>query len=179
MGKVINSTFVSLDGVINHMERWHFDYIDEETDRITLEQLQACTSMLMGRKTYEVYASVWPERDGQYPDEINRKRKHVVSSTLEWAGWANTTVLRGDLVTEVAELKQQPGDILMHGFGPVAHTLMANGQLDELHLWVHPQFAGLGGPDDTLLRPGPNTKLELTRAHRLGSGVVLLSYQVG
>ena len=178
MGKIINSTFVSIDGVINQMDAWHFDYIDDETGRITLEELQASDAMLMGRNTYEVYASAWPGRDGQYPDEINSKPKYVASTTLDKAGWNNTTVIKGDLVTEVAKLKQQGGDILMHGFGPVAHTLITNGLLDELHLWVHPQFAGVGGPGDMLLRAGTNTRLELLDARTLGSGVVLLSYRV-
>jgi dihydrofolate reductase len=60
MGKVINSTFVSLDGIINHMQAWHFDYIDEEHNQIAEEQLLAAEALLMGRKTYEVYVSAWP-----------------------------------------------------------------------------------------------------------------------
>jgi dihydrofolate reductase len=178
MGKIINSTFVSIDGVINHMEAWHFDYIDDETAQITLEQITASDAMLMGRHTYEVYAEAWPQRDGAYPDKINSIRKYVASTTLEKADWNNTTVLDGDLVAEVAKLKEQGGDILMHGFGPVAHTLITNGLLDVLHLWVHPRFAGVGGPGDLLLNEGTNTRLELIGTRSLESGVVLLSYQV-
>jgi dihydrofolate reductase len=178
MGKIINSTFVSIDGVINQMDAWHFDYIDDETDQITLEQLQASEALLMGRHTYEVYASAWPNRDGVYPDKINSKRKYVASTTLDKADWNNTTVIKGDLVTEVAKLKRHGGDILMHGFGPVAHTLITNGLLDVLHLWVHPHFAGVGGPGDMLLSAGTNTRLELIETRTLGSGVVVLSYRV-
>jgi dihydrofolate reductase len=178
MGKIVNSTFVSLDGVINRMDAWHFDYVDDETDRITLEQLRASAALLMGRKTYEIYASVWPDRDGGYADEINSKPKYVASTTLDKADWNNTTVIKGDLVTEVAKLKQQDGDILMHGFGPVAHTLITNGLLDVLHLWVHPRFAGVGGAGDILLGAGDNTRLELIDTRTLRSGVVMLSYRV-
>lgn len=178
MGKIINSTFVSLDGVINHMEAWHFDYIDDELGQITLDQITASEAMLMGRNTYEIYASAWPERDGAYPDKINSIKKYVVSNTLDKADWNNTTVLKGDLVTEVAKLKEQGGDILMHGFGPVANTLITNGLLDVLHLWVHPRFAGVGGAEDLLLNQGNNVRLELIDARALKSGVVMLSYQV-
>jgi dihydrofolate reductase len=178
MGKVVNSTFVSIDGVINHMEAWHFAYINEETEQIALEQLQGSEALLMGRHTYEAYASAWPQRDGVLADRINGMPKYVASTTLDTADWNNTTVITGDLVAEVAKLKQQGGDILMHGFGPVANTLITNGLLDVLHLWVHPHFAGVGGPDDLLLNQGNNTPLELLGTRVLKSGVVLLSYQV-
>jgi dihydrofolate reductase len=178
MGKIVNSTFVSIDGVINHMEAWHFAYINEETEQIALEQLQGSEALLMGRHTYEAYASAWPQRDGVLADRINGMPKYVASTTLDTADWNNTTVIKGDLVAEVAKLKQQGGDILMHGFGPVANTLITNGLLDVLHLWVHPHFAGVGGPGDLLLNQGNNTPLELLGTRVLKSGVVLLSYQV-
>jgi dihydrofolate reductase len=178
MGRIVNSTFVSIDGVINHMEVWHFAYIDDESQQIALEQLQASEAMLMGRNTYDVYASSWSKRDGVFADNINSMPKYVASTTLDKADWNNTTVIRGDLVAEVAKLKQQrDGDILMHGFGPVAHTLITNGLLDILHLWVHPHFAGVGGPGDMLLGEGTNTRLGLIGTRILRSGVVMLSYQ--
>jgi dihydrofolate reductase len=176
MGKIINSTFVSIDGIINHMEAWHFGYSDDESEQIALEQIQASEAMLMGRHTYEVYASAWPGRDGVYPELINGIPKYVASTTLDKPDWNNTTVIKGDLVAEVTKLKQQGGDILMHGFGPVANTLMTNGLLDVLHLWVHPHFAGVGGPGDLLLNEGNNTRLELLDTRILKSGVVMLSY---
>jgi dihydrofolate reductase len=176
LGKIINSTFVSIDGVINHMEAWHFAYIDNETEQIALDHMRTSEALLMGRNTYEVYASAWPSRDGVLADKINSVPKYVASTTLDKADWNNTTVIKGDLVTEVAELKQRGGDILMHGFGPVAHTLMTNGLLDVVHLWVHPRFAGVGGPGDMLLSAGNNTRLELIGTRILKSGVVMLSY---
>jgi len=178
MGKIVNSTFVSIDGVINHMEAWHFAYIGDEPDVIALEQLRASEALLMGRHTYQVYASAWPNRGGVYADMINSIPKYVVSTTLDKADWNNTTVIKGDLVSEVSDLKQQGGDILMHGFGPVANALITNGLLDVLHLWVHPHFAGVGGPGDMLLHEGNNTRLELIGTRVLKSGIVLLSYQV-
>jgi dihydrofolate reductase len=87
-------------------------------------------------------------------------------------------VIKDDLVGEVAKLKQQGGDIIMHGFGPVANLLITNGLLDVLHLWVHPHFAGVGGPGDLLLNEGNSTRLELADTRVLKSGIVLLSYEV-
>jgi dihydrofolate reductase len=178
MAKISNSTFVSIDGVINHMEAWHFDLISEEIGNITLEQIRASDAMLMGRKTYDAYAGAWPQRTGEYPDEINNIRKYVVSTTMEKAAWKNTVVLRKNVVEEVRSIKQRGGDILMHGFGPVANLLIKNGLLDELHLWVHPRFAGVGTVDDMLFSEGNNARLELTGTRVLDSGVVLLSYHV-
>jgi dihydrofolate reductase len=175
MGKIINSTFVSIDGVINHMEVWHFGYIDDELQQIALEHMQASEALLIGRNTYDAYASSWPNRDGVLAERINSMPKYVVSTTLDKADWNNTTVIKGDLVAEAAKLKQG-GDILIHGFGPIAHTLMTNGLLDVLHLWVHPHFAGVGGPGDMLLRAGSDTRLELLGTRILKSGIVMLSY---
>lgn len=178
MGKIVNSTFVSLDGVINHMDRWHFDFVDDESNAIALQQLRESNAMLMGRYTYDIYAGTWPGRDGDYADRINAMPKYVVSNTLKTASWANTTILAGDWIEAVTRLKQDPDlDLLMHGYGPVAKTLMRHGLLDQLFLWVHPMLAGVGAGNDLLLSEGLNQRLTLLDVHRLASGVVLLSYQ--
>ena len=124
MRRLISSTFVSLDGVINHMEKWHFDFIDEESNALALEQLHEADALVMGRRTYEAYAGVWPGRDGPYPARMNTMPKYVASTTLVDPAWENTTVLAGDLVDAVAALPREPGQaILMHGYGPVAKAL--------------------------------------------------------
>ena len=177
MGRIVSSTFVSLDGVINHMDRWHFDFIDAESDAITLRQLRDSQAMLMGRHTYEIYAQAWPGRDGEYADRINATAKYVASSTLQNPAWANTTVLDGDLAESVTRLKQDPElNLLMHGYGPVAKTLLRHGLLDELILWVHPMLAGVGTTQDMIFTEELNTRLTLLDVQRLDSGVVLLSY---
>ena len=175
MGKIVNSTFVSLDGVINHMDRWHFDFIDEELDVLALQQLDDCDALLMGRKTYDIYANAWPTRDGEYAQRINAKTKYVASSTLRDPSWAGTTVLTGDLVEQVAKIKQDQ-NLLMHGYGPVAKTLVRHGLLDELVLWVHPVLAGVGGPEDMVLSEGLNTRLRLLDVTKFTSGIVVLTY---
>jgi dihydrofolate reductase len=178
MGRIVNSTFVSLDGVINHMDRWHFDFVDDESNAIALDQLRSSEAMLMGRRTYEIYAGAWRGRDGEYADGINAITKYVVSATLREAGWANTTVLTGDLAKAVTELKRvHDRDILMHGYGPVAKTLVREGLLDELCLWLHPMLAGIGTKDDMLFSDGLNTRLTLLEARTLKSGVILLRYR--
>ena len=178
MGKIVNSTFVSLDGVINHMDRWHFDFVDDESDAFALQQLRDSDAMLMGRRTYDVYADVWPGRDGDYADRMNTVAKYVASTTLRAPEWANTTVLNGDLADAVTKLKQATErTILMHGYGPVAKTLVRHGLLDELVLWVHPMLAGVGATSDTLISDGLNARLTLAGVRTFNSGVVLLSYQ--
>lgn len=178
MRTIACQTFVSLDGVINHMDRWHFEYVDDESSAIALDQLRSSAALLMGRQTYEVYADAWPGREGDYPDLINSLPKYVVSSTLSDAKWNNTTVLANDPIAAIRALKQQEGQqILMHGYGPLAKTLMAEGILDELHLWVHPVLAGVGAGEDLLLHAGLNRVLRFAGAKTLGSGVVILSYR--
>lgn len=176
MRSVVNSTFVSLDGVVNHMERWHFDYLSEESDALALSQLQAADGMLMGRATYDVYASSWPGRDGAYADRLNAMPKYVASTTLTDPTWSGATVLEGDLVDAVRRLKEQDGGpILQHGVGAVTKTLLAAGLVDEMHLWYHPVLPGAGGPDDVLLTPGLNVTFETTGTRVFANGIVVIS----
>jgi len=177
MRPIINATFISLDGVMNHMDKWHFGYVNDETAQITYDQLASCDAMLMGRKTYEIYAATWPTREGAYPDLINSMPKYVASTTLDSPTWQNTTVLKGDLLPSVQALKDSSGTgILMHGFGPVAKSLAQAGLLDELHLWLNPAFAGVGDAEDLLLSPGLNIGLQHRATRTLSNGVVVVSY---
>jgi dihydrofolate reductase len=178
MRRIINSTYVTLDGLTEHLERWHFDYIDDDATAFTSELLSKSDALLMGRRTYESFAEAWPPRSGELADKINAMTKYVASSTLEKADWRNSTILDGDLAEAVAKLKQEPGqDILMYGFGPVAETLLKHNLLDELHVWVHPVFAGVGTTGDTLLRDGNSARFELAGTRAFGSGVVVLTYR--
>ncbi|WP_162605645.1 dihydrofolate reductase family protein [Jiangella ureilytica] len=173
---IASSTFVSLDGVVNHMDKWHFDYVDAELEELALEQLRAADAMLMGRRTYEVYSATWPGRTGEYADAINAMPKYVASTTLSEPAWHNTSVLDGDMVEAVRSLRAADGtSILMHGYGPVAKTLLQANLLDELHLWVHPHLSGVGDAEDLLIRPGLTKKLELTATRALSSGIVVLT----
>jgi dihydrofolate reductase len=180
MRRIVNSTFVSLDGVINHMDRWHFDYIDDELEALALDQFRDSDAMLLGRHTYDAYASAWPRRDGELADRINAMAKYLASTTMQTAEWTNTTIIRGDVVEEVTKLKAADGkNILMNGYGPVAKTLMRNGLLDQLCLWVHPVLAGVGTIDDMIWGQDVHARLALEGVKTLASGVVVLTYGVG
>jgi dihydrofolate reductase len=180
MRRIVNSTFVSLDGVINHMDRWHFDYVDDESEALALDQLRDSDALLLGRHTYDAYAGAWPGRDGELADSINAMAKYLVSTTKQTAEWTNTTIIRGDLVDEVTKLKAADGrNILMNGYGPVAKTLMRNGLLDQLCLWVHPVLAGVGTIDDMVWSQDLHARLVLDDVKTLASGVVVLTYGVG
>ena len=180
MRKIVNSTFVSLDGVINHMDRWHFDFVDDELEALALDQVRDSDALLLGRNTYDIYASAWPGRDGELADRLNAMAKYVVSTTLQTPAWTNTTVIGSDLVEEATKLKNEDGkNILMHGYGPVAKTLMRNGLLDELSLWVHPVLAGVGTADDMIWSEGVHARLAREDVTTLASGVVMLTYRTG
>ena len=179
MRKIINSTYISLDGVIEAPHMWPPTGPDDElAGTIQTDLLLACDAVLMGRRTYDGFAPVWPTRSGDpYSDRINTMPKYVVSSTLRDPEWANTTVISGDPVEEIRRLKEQPGqDIVQYGFGRLSHALMNHGLLDVLRLWVHPLFVGKGAPDDLIYRDAPTTMFELRDTTPLRSGIVVLSY---
>jgi dihydrofolate reductase len=180
MRRLINSTYVTLDGVITNPQDWPSHNIKDESGfAIQTELLFACDALLMGRGTYESFAAVWPSRSDPYSDRINRMAKYVVSTTLRDPAWENTTVIGSDPVAAVKDLKQRPGmDIVQYGFGPLSHSLMQHGLMDELRLWVHPLFVGRGGPDALLYREGPVTMLHLADTRTLKNGNVILTYRL-
>lgn len=140
MRRIINSTYITLDGVITDPQDWPADDFDENSGTIQTELLFACDAVLMGCKTYEGFAPVWSGRSGDpYSNRMNSITKYAISSALQNPEWSNTTVISGELISEIRRLKYQPGqDIVQYGFGPVSYSLMEHGLLDELRLWVHP-----------------------------------------
>ncbi len=180
MKKIINSTYISLDGVIENPQDWPGLPDDGTFGRIQSELLFACDAVLMGRRTYEGFAPVWAARSGDpLSDRINSMSKYVVSTTLTDPKWTNTTVIADDVITQVTKLKQQPGqDIVQYGFGQLSYLLLAHGLLDELRLWVHPLFVGHGGPSDLLYRDNDLTQFDLVASQPLTSGIVVLTYRI-
>jgi dihydrofolate reductase len=180
MRKIINSTYITLDGVIANPQDWPSSDVDDDTGGIIqTELLFACDAVLMGRHTYDSFAAAWPARSGDpFSDRINSMSKYVVSTTLRNPAWNNTTVISDDPVAYVTQLKERPGkDIVQYGFGQLAYALMEHGLLDELRLWVHPLFVGSGGPQALLYREGPLTRLSLVDATPLKTGNVILTYR--
>jgi dihydrofolate reductase len=181
MRRIINSTYISLDGVVEQPHKW--PSVERPSDgrgeQIQTGLLMACDAVLMGRRTYEGFAPVWQTRSGDaISDRMNTMPNYVVSRTLSDPGWANTTVIADDVAGRIRELKAQPGqDIVQYGFGAVSTLLMEHGLLDELRLWLHPLFVGKGTGDDLLFPKGPPTHFDLIDATTLQSGMAILSYR--
>jgi dihydrofolate reductase len=181
MRRIINSTYISLDGVIENPQDWPSGAPDDGTGgQIQTELLLGCDAVLMGRRTYEGFAPVWAARSGDpYSDRINSMSKYVVSTTLTDPEWTNTTVIADDVIAQITALKQRPGqDIVQYGFGRLSFDLLANGLLDELRLWIHPLFVGHGGPNELLYRDCDLTQFELVSSQPLTSGNVVLTYRI-
>src|SRR5215831_2285307 len=148
MRKLINSTYITLDGVIQDPQDWpSLGSFSEQGDQIQTDLLLGCDLQIMGRKTYEGFAAAWPNRSGDpMSDRMNAMPKYVFSSQVTDPAWNNTTVIAGDPVKAVQEMKAQDGGNIIHyGFGHLAHTMLTHGLLDELRLWLHPFFVGHGG----------------------------------
>jgi dihydrofolate reductase len=181
MRRIVNSTYISLDGVIVDPQDWPTlpNKDDGTGNRIQTELILDCDAVLMGRGTYEAFAGVWEGRSGDpYTDRINAITKYLVSTTLKDPSWANTVVIEQDPVDEIERLKSTPGkDIVQYGFGSLSHAMMRRGLIDELRLWVHPFFVGDGGLGHLLYRDGSNTLFDLAGTQPLTSGIVVLTYQ--
>ena len=182
MRRIVNSTYITLDGVIEHPETWPDTGVagDGTGLRVQTDLLFGCDAVLMGRRTYDGFAPVWMTRSGDpYSDRINSMTKYVVSHTLRDPEWANTTVLAGaDIADQLAALKQQDGqDIVQYGIGPVTRVLLEHDLLDELRLWVHPLLLGHGQPDDLLFRPGRTTHWDVADTTVLNTGIVIITYR--
>jgi dihydrofolate reductase len=155
MGKLVVTEFVTLDGVMEDpgggetFERggWAFQFDQGEAGaKFKLDELMASDAQLLGRVTYEGFAKAWPTMDaGEFGEKMNAMPKFVVSSTLENPEWNNTTVLRGDLATEVGELMSRfEGDVLVAGSAQLVSSLVDLDLVDELHLMVFPVVLGAG-----------------------------------
>jgi dihydrofolate reductase len=180
MAKIINSTYITIDGVVEGPHLWPSlgRTGDERGGKIQTDLLLSCDAVLMGRHTYDGFAPVWPTRSGDpYSDRINTMPKYVVSTTLTDPEWANTHVIAGDVADRVRQLKDETAqDIVQYGFGSVSRLLVDHGLLDELRLWVHPLVLGRGSVGDLLFGEMTATSFHLTDAVMLSDGIVILNY---
>ena len=175
MRKIIESTLVSLDGVIGDPHLWAMERFDDDAQKEALEGLLASEAMLLGRRTYEIFAGVWPARTGAYADRLNSMPKFVFSSTLQKVDWNNSTIIQGDVVAEATKLKQQEGkSLIIYGHGLLGQTLLQHHLLNEIHFSVHPVLVGRG---KLLFHEGAMAKLELVSTRPRRNGVVVLSYK--
>ncbi|WP_214411370.1 dihydrofolate reductase family protein [Sphaerisporangium fuscum] len=174
--RITAGLFMSLDGVVEAPEKWHFPYLNEEMSDAVGQMHAAADTLLLGRVTYEAFAAVWPHQTGELADQLNGIRKLVVSATLDTTTWANSTLVRGDVVTTLAALKQQPGkNIHLSGSVTLTRMLLRAGLIDELRLLVHPIV--LGGGQRLFAETAGPIPLRLTRSAAFTTGVVDLTYQ--
>ena len=145
MRKITAGLFISLDGVVEAPDQWHFPYFNEEMGAAVDATLGTADTVLFGRKTYDSFAGAWPEReaaggeDAPFAKTLGDARKIVASNQKLELTWRNSEQLEGDLVEVVTALKNEPGgNIALSGSVSVVRQLLAAGLLDELHLLVHP-----------------------------------------
>ena len=191
MRKIIVSEFVTLDGVMQapggpdedtsgnfKHGGWIFKFRDDRDPKYKLDELFASDALLLGRKTYEIFAAYWPKAkdDVGFADKMNNLPKHVVSTTLKKVDWNNSKLIKTNVAEEVRKLKQQPGkDILVYGSAKLVNTLLRHNLIDELRLMVYPVVLGSGNRlfDD---HAEAMKVMKLAESKTFPSGIVLLSY---
>jgi dihydrofolate reductase len=154
MGRVVVTQFITVDGVVEDpggsedFDRggWAFEFDrGPEGDEFKLDETMRSDALLLGRRTYEGFASAWPSRSGEFADKYNGMPKYVVSSTLEDPAWNNTTVIDRDVAQAVASLKDEiDGEILVNGSVQLVATLAENDLVDEYRLMLFPTVLGAG-----------------------------------
>ena len=175
MRKVIQSTLVSLDGVIDDVSSWARKYFDPAWWNSYTQALEACDALLLGRNTYEMLGERSRAADNAYGRQINGMRKYVFSSTLKKVDWKNSVLVRGAVAAEVAKLKLEDGkDIMSYGHGPLGQALLEHNLLDEIQFWIHPVLVGRG---KVTLRDNLSAELKLIESKTLANGVVVVSYE--
>ncbi len=187
MGKIVISTNISLDGVVQDPDGaegfklggWFGQYGGkdlEEWAKVSLAEALGTEALLLGRRSDEWFATRWASRTGEWADRLNSLPKYVVSSTLEEPRWGNSTVLRGDVVSEVSKLRQElTGDIVVYASYQLGRTLIEHDLVDELRLVVFPVVLGAGARlfgESSDARP-----LHLADVSTIGAGLAALTYR--
>lgn len=193
MAQLSITSFVTLDGVMQapggpnedpsggfELGGWSVPYGDEDFGRFMAEVFDRAGAFLLGRRTYEIFAGYWPKvTDPADPiaSRLNSLPKYVVSTKLEKADWAGTTVISGDLAKEVAAVKERTdGELQVHGSGALAHFLMAHDLIDTLNLLVFPVVLGTGR---RLFANGAvPTAFRHTGARTTAAGVAIHTYEL-
>jgi dihydrofolate reductase len=190
MGKIVMSgpQNVSLDGVVQdpdgeegfRLGGWFVQFGGkdlEEWNKVALEEALGAEAWLLGRRSYEFFGARWRPRSGALADRINSMPKYVVSSTVEDPRWNNSTVLKGDVVADVSELKQQlDGEIVVPASYRLGRTLIEHDLVDELRLVVFPVVLGAG--ERLFGETGEKTPLRLLDARTVGDGLAYLTYEI-
>ena len=178
MRKVIVSTYETLDGRVDDLPEWTVRYDETAAVKYHTDLLAGSDGLLLGRKTYEIFAATWPSLSGQFPyiDKLNSMAKHVASTTLTDLQWENSHLIEGDAADGVAKLKHQPGqDLVMYGCRNLMHTLLEHNLIDEYRILLHPVLLGKGRNflNDTAKR----VDLDLVDTTVIPPGIAILTYQ--
>jgi dihydrofolate reductase len=183
------TTFVTLDGVMQapggpDEDRsggfthggWSAGYWDDQMGQVMTEFMGRPFDLLLGRKTYEIFAAYWPHSTEPGAELLNDARKHVASRTLPSVDWNNSTLIKGDVAKYVSELKKQSGpEIQVHGSGDLIQTLLKNDLVDEFHVWTFPVVLGSG---KRLFAGGAvPAGLKVTGVTTSSTGVVITTYE--
>jgi dihydrofolate reductase len=188
VGRIVLSENTSVDGVVQdptgeegfHCGGWFAHVTDGDREawaKATLTEAQGAQALLLGRRSYEFFAARWPSRTGPLAERLNAMAKYVVSSTLVDPDWANCSVLTGDVISEVIDLKRDlDGDLLVYASFQLARTLIEHGLVDEVRLTLYPCVLGTG----ERLRGDQDDQIPLRRSHTraVGDNLVILTYQV-
>lgn len=178
MRKLTASFYISLDGVVDAPQEWHFPMVDDAMMSDVAGALEESDTILLGRATYQEWANFWPHQPASNPmaEYFNSTPKLVVSTTLASAGWENSTLISTDVAAQVAAAKRQAGNnISITGSGTLVRSLLGHGLVDELRLMLHPIVVGRG---KRLFRDGDDrSSLDLVDSKAYPSGVLNLTYQ--
>lgn len=190
MRRVTANTFLTLDGVMQapggpeedrsggfEYGGWSFNYWDELMDGVMGEAMGKPFDLLLGRKTYEIFAAHWPHvTNDPAADALNRATKHVASRTLKQVDWANSILIEGDVASYVTRLKRLDGpEVQVHGSSDLLQTLLKHNLIDEFRLWTFPVVVGKG---KRLFGVGTGPgKLSLVDSRTSTTGVVIATYR--
>ena len=188
MGKIVISTNVSLDGVVQdpdgkegfRLGGWFGQFGGKDLEawaQLETDEALGAEALLLGRRSDEYFGPRWTGRNGEWADRLNSLPKYVVSSTLVNPEWSNSTVLKGEVVNEVSKLKQElAGDIVVYASYQLGRTLIEHDLVDELRLFVYPVVLGAG---QRLFGETSDKKpLRLVNTKTVGDGLVFLTYEI-
>jgi dihydrofolate reductase len=187
MGKIVISTNVSLDGVVQdpdgqegfRLGGWFGEFGGKDLEqwtKVSLAEALRAEALLLGRRTDEWFAARWAGRTGEWADRLNSLPKYVVSSTVEEPKWSNATVLPGKVADEVPELKHRiSGDIVVYASYQLGRTLLEHDLVDELRLVVFPVVLGAG--ERLFGKTSDNKPMRLVDTKTIGDGLAFLTYQ--
>jgi dihydrofolate reductase len=189
MRKIIVITMLTLDGVMQapggskedtaegfKYGGWEMPYNDDHMWQILSEQIGRPLDLLLGRKTYDIFASYWPHQDGEIADAFNKATKYVVTHSEDTSDWEKTVAIKGDVVEEIKKLKAEDGpDLQVHGSANLIQTLLKNNLVDRLELKIYPLTLGTGKrlfADGTIPQSWKLTKSEVG-----SNGVMYANYE--